>query len=170
VNCFKVTFALLACLFGNSVSAEDVWEYSSTVETCYEKATMHNGSESCIGDAATICMDTEANGYTTLGMMFCFSDEAGVWDDYLNEEYQKARDFAERWDDSDRALFPEYAIRAEQVLLAQRAWIDFRNANCAMSYGRYGAGSLRQVSGAHCQLRMTAERVLELAEYRGAMR
>jgi len=49
---------------------------------------------------------------------------------------------------------------------AQRAWIAYRDANCAMEYGLWGAGSMRQIAGADCQMRMTAERMLELRSYR----
>ncbi|MCK0094934.1 DUF1311 domain-containing protein [Yoonia sp. F2084L] len=157
---------LAALLLATSAVAQESWPYESAVHDCYAAATAANGSDDCIGDAANTCMEQEANGYSTVGMMFCLSDEAGVWDFLLNQEYQLVKKFALERDESDLSNFPEYAVRQEQVLNAQRAWIAFRDANCTMSYGRYGAGSLRQVAGAMCNMRMTAERVLELEQYR----
>ncbi|EBA10641.1 lysozyme inhibitor LprI family protein [Roseobacter sp. CCS2] len=150
------------------VSAQDDWPYAAVVHDCYDSTIRTDGATDCLGDAANICMETEADGHTTTGMMFCLSDEAGVWDDLLNEEYAQSRAFAQRWDESDLSTSPQFAVRDNQVLQAQRAWIAFRDANCTMAYGRHGAGTLRQVSGAACQMRMTAERVFELARYRGA--
>src|SRR5690606_5118972 len=91
--------------------------------------------------------------------------ERDVWDRLLNDQYAVARDSARRMDEADRDDFPEFAHRADQLRYAQRAWIAFRDANCAMEYGVWGAGSMRQIAGADCQLRMTAERTLELRLY-----
>lgn len=120
---------------------------------------------SCIGIAASVCMETKADGQTTFGMMSCVLAERDGWDVLLNEEYASARAFARRMDEGDAELFPEYAVRADQVRDAQRAWIAFRDANCAMEYGLWGAGSMRQIAGADCQLRMTAERTIALRQY-----
>ena len=147
-------------------AAQESWVYAPMVAACVERLQADGGPESCIGDAATACMSGEADGETTVGMMFCMLGERDVWDVVLNDEYQLARDFARVSDAEDLTLFPEYAVRADQLLAAQRAWIAFRDANCAMEYGLWGAGSMRQIAGASCHMQMTAERALELRSYR----
>ncbi|MDG1339002.1 MAG: DUF1311 domain-containing protein [Paracoccaceae bacterium] len=145
------------------VAADDeLSKYMTDVPIC--------SSESCVGDAATLCMDTEADGYSTVGMMFCTLAERTAWDDELNAAYKIARDFAKGMDAADMTHFPEYAVRDTQVLEAQRAWITYRDAKCAMEYGLWGAGSMRQIAGASCLLEMTAERVFELRDYVEVMR
>jgi uncharacterized protein YecT (DUF1311 family) len=107
---------------------------------------------------------------TTFGMMSCFQGEKDAWDILLNQEYQRAREFAQSMDEQSLTLFPEYAVRDDQVLAAQRSWISFRDANCAMQYGVWGAGSMRQIAGARCVMRMTAEQTLSLRAYQEYMR
>ena len=126
--------------------------------------------QSCVGEAASFCMETTDGGYSTFGMMDCLLKENDVWDEQLNIVYREARAFAKAMDAADKDLFPEYAVRDMQLLEAQRAWIAFRDANCAMEYGVWGAGSMRQIAGADCLLEMTSRRVFELRAYTDALR
>lgn len=157
---------LILTLLGCPALAQDDWLYAPMVAACAARDAAAGGPASCIGDAASACMSGEADGETTVGMMFCQMGERDAWDVLLNAEYALARDFARALDAEDAEFFPEYAIRAEQLLAAQRAWIAFRDADCAMAYGLWGAGSMRQIAGASCQLQMTAERTLALRDYR----
>lgn len=119
----------------------------------------------CIGDGAELCMDQSEGGMSTVGMMSCLHAEADVWDVLLNARYAEALAFAKTMDDGDREISPGYAVRVGQVRDAQRAWITFRDANCAMEYGLWGSGSMRLIFGADCRLRMTSERTLDLQSY-----
>ncbi|MEJ8560995.1 DUF1311 domain-containing protein [Yoonia sp. GPGPB17] len=157
-------------LFAAPAFADDDWLYAPMVDACSARADQAGGPQSCIGEAAAACMQGEPDGETTVGMMFCLLDERDAWDAILNDEYQQTRDFARAMDAEDQELFPEYAVRAEQVLEAQRAWITFRDANCTMEYGVWGAGSMRQIAGADCHLQMTADRALALRAYRDIIR
>lgn len=125
----------------------------NAAEVAFERA--------CIGDQSDRCMQ-EPDGQTTVGMMFCMGDEADAWDVLLNAEYQAARATAKSMDENETANLKEFAVRADELRAAQRAWIAFRDANCRAAYGIYGSGSMRQISGAQCRLRMTAERTIEL--------
>ncbi|MDX8349517.1 lysozyme inhibitor LprI family protein [Cognatiyoonia sp. IB215446] len=160
--------AILLLTAPQALAADEPWPFSDVVAACYSQG---NASAECIGDAATACMDSDpAQTQTTLGMMFCFLGERDAWDVLLNQEYQKARNFAQSMDEQDREFFPEYAVRDDQVLAAQRAWIAFRDTNCAMAYGLWGAGSMRQIAGAECMMRMTAEQTLALRVYQEHLR
>ncbi|MFT5066738.1 MAG: hypothetical protein ACI9TA_002365 [Reinekea sp.] len=118
----------------------------------------------CIGIITAQCIE-EPGGYTTAGMSRCAFAEAEGWDVLLNREYQAAREFARASDAIDMADFPIYAVRADKLLVAQRAWITFRDANCASDYAVWGAGTMRQIIGASCHLQMTAERAIALYDY-----
>ena len=154
----RVALALL--LLPHVAVAQDDWLYAPMVAACFA-----SDEKDCIGAAAAMCMEDEADGETTFGMMTCLMAENHAWDVMLNVEYAKARDHATALDAADQADFPEFAIRADQVQNAQRAWIAFRDANCAMAYGLWGAGSLRQIAGADCLLQMTATQTLALRDY-----
>jgi uncharacterized protein YecT (DUF1311 family) len=156
VKIATLALMLLPC----AVLAQDDWLYAPLVASCLEAAT-----EDCIGEAASLCMSEEPDGDTTMGMSGCLAGEAGAWDALLNAEYAMARDFARALDAEDAALFPEFALRADQVQAAQRAWIAFRDTNCAMQYGVWGAGSMRQTAGADCLLQMTATQTFALRDY-----
>lgn len=121
-------------------------------------------ANACIGIITAQCIE-EPGGYTTAGMSQCTFSEAEGWDVLLNREYQTARAFAQNLDADDKVDFPTYAVRADKLLAAQRAWITFRDANCASDYAIWGAGTMRQIMGASCHLQMTAERAIALHDY-----
>ena len=92
--------------------------------------------------------------------------------DMRNKRRQMAMnaDAARKAQAADRALNQAYtavmskASPATRQLLrtSQRHWIAFRDAECALAYAEFGAGSMRVLSSAGCQLQMTAERAIAL--------
>ncbi len=141
--------------------------YTTGVASCLSDADTPQEAEQCIGDFAAVCMETEADGYTTFGMMSCTQAETQAWDDMLNREYALLRDRAEAMDDGE--FDDAYAVRVERLRDAQRAWISFRDAECALAYSEFGMGTMRQLSGSGCHLHMTAERAIELKFMFGEM-
>ncbi|MCO4848720.1 MAG: DUF1311 domain-containing protein [Yoonia sp.] len=121
-------------------------------------------ASACIGIITAQCIEGPG-GQTTAGMASCAFSEAEGWDVLLNREYQAARAVARGMDADDMVDFPVYAVRADKLLAAQRAWIAFRDANCASDYAVWGAGTMRQIMGASCHLQMTAERAIALHDY-----
>lgn len=158
----KALAVLVALAAPSLAQAQDLSAYMTGVPACLEAET----PSVCIGDGAEACMDTEKDGQSTVGMMFCLQAEAQAWDVALNDEYARALAFAEGADAEERPHFPEFAVRFDQVKAAQRAWIAFRDANCDMAYGIWGSGSMRMIEGASCLLQMTARRTVELRDYR----
>lgn len=120
---------------------------------------------SCVGGAAQFCMETEEGGFSTVGMMDCMNREAAVWDEQLNIAYADAMTVVMGLDRTDAVDFPQYAVREDQLRNAQRAWIAFRDANCTMEHGFWGAGSMRMLAGSACLLDMTAARTFTLRGY-----
>ena len=153
--------AIVLVLSPAPVLAEADPAFVEVLDICMNGPTDQAGPRSCIGILTTQCTD-KPEGQSTAGMVNCTYAEANAWDVLLNREYQTARAFAL---DADANDSPVYAVRAETLRDAQRAWIAFRDANCAAEYAAWGAGTIRQVIGASCHLQMTAERTLDLRAY-----
>jgi uncharacterized protein YecT (DUF1311 family) len=156
-------------LAGSPVWANEheVAKYGHILQSCYDATADVDAKAECLGSMSTACMETEDDGQTTMGMTWCMSAEANVWDGYLNQEYQTARKWAKAADEIEAASFPNFAVRAEALLKAQRAWIAFRDAECGLEYAQWGAGSMRNIAYADCLMRMTAERALDLRRIHG---
>ena len=157
----------LAVVPGKGFGSEhEMTAYGPVLTRCYEAAADAEAKAACLGRMSAACMETEEGGETTLGMTFCLGAEADAWDSYLNVEYAETRAWARAADKDEAAYFPEFAVRAETLLEAQRAWIAFRDAECALEYAQWGAGSMRNIAHATCRMQMTAERTLDLRRMR----
>lgn len=155
-----------AAAAGATAQEAEIARYGPILDACYRGTVHSEARRACKGALAAACMEGEEGGQSTLGMSICNRAEAQVWDKYLNREYRAARVWARAMDDEERALFPEFATRADALLAAQRAWIAFRDAECGLEYAVWGAGSMRHIAGTGCILEMTAERTLELSALR----
>ncbi|SDN51055.1 lysozyme inhibitor LprI family protein [Vreelandella arcis] len=85
---------------------------------------------------------------STLDIITCISSEYERQDQRLNENYQRLRSQL-----SSR--------RREQLLTAQRAWIKYKEANCAF-YADPEGGTLARVNANACVLNETIQRADEL--------
>ncbi|SOZ13525.1 conserved hypothetical protein, DUF1311 [Cupriavidus taiwanensis] len=94
------------------------------------------------------CMD---KAVSTADMLNCAALESRVQDTALNRAYQSLLRRLE-------------APRTGQLRVAQRAWLEYRQANCAYVANPAG-GSAARVAGASCLLEMTAARVRELRDF-----
>lgn len=158
------TLALTICAIGLMSPA-----HSQNLAATYGKALMQcyasDGDKLvCLGRTAEACMAREDDGETTVGSVKCLSAETEVWDGKLNDEYKKTRAFFATMDDGDSGQ------RVDALKKAQRAWIVFRDAECAMEYSAWGSGSIRSIAGADCLMRITAERTVRLVELREFMK
>lgn len=84
---------------------------------------------------------------TTIGIVDCLNKEAKHWDKRLNGSYKELMNRIE-------------AGQQAPLKAAQRAWIKYRDANCAF-YGS-ASGSLSQIEAAECLRAMVKERACEL--------
>lgn len=92
------------------------------------------------------CM--EAAGGVTSAMLECIDKETQVQDARLNRAYRLAQQTLG-------------AAQQSPLRDAQRQWIKYRDANCAL-YGRLTGGSIDRLNGASCVLEMTRERAEDL--------
>lgn len=98
----------------------------------------------------TACMDR--TGTTTVGMIDCADAENKRQDVRLNAAY--------------KALIAGLpAARKTRLQDAQRAWIKYRDANCAF-YVDPDGGSMARIEGNLCVMTSTTERANELERFR----
>lgn len=90
----------------------------------------------------------EEAGGVTATTIECIGHEHDAWDGRLNTAYRAALG---RLEEHRRAAFRE----------AQRAWLAYRDRDCAFRADPEG-GSIARIDGAFCMLRKTAWRTLEL--------
>ena len=94
-------------------------------------------------------------GQSTAGMIDCIGAELKVQDARLNRAYQGAQ---------KRMSLPR---QKAALTKAQRAWIAFRDADCASLYDQ-DWGTLSRVEANSCVLDRTARRADELERFRQA--
>ena len=90
-------------------------------------------------------------GQSTYGMIECASGELKIQDARLNGAYRKAM----------AGLNPRQKAK---LLAAQRAWVAFRDAECA-SFEDEDWGTLSRINAADCVLTLTVKRTIDLEGY-----
>jgi uncharacterized protein YecT (DUF1311 family) len=95
------------------------------------------------------------SGQSTAGMIDCVGTEWQAQDARLNRAYRDAL---------KRLELPRQKAALQK---AQRAWIAFRDAECASLYDQ-DWGTISRVEAAGCRLDRTARRADELEDYRRA--
>jgi uncharacterized protein YecT (DUF1311 family) len=144
------TLALLALMAGPA-AAQQMSVNPQAVDACFYNAAPGEVQPACLGAAANACQALPG-GQTTIGISQCIGAETATWDAHLNAEYQ-----------TRRAEFGDQTLR-DMLRDAQRAWIAYRDAQCALDYQRWIDGSIRTIVAANCFLTMTAQRALELRD------
>jgi len=84
---------------------------------------------------------------STYEMVECLKGKTAQWDKRLNAAYQNA-------------LAAAQPKQREQLRVAQRLWVQYRDANC-LYYG-LGEGTIARLEAGDCMLRMTKSRAEEL--------
>lgn len=84
---------------------------------------------------------------STYEMVECLRAKTAKWGKRMTVAYQRMLNAGE----------PK---QREQLRVAQRLWIQYRDANCL--YYRLGEGTIARVEAGDCMLRMTQSRAIEL--------
>jgi len=93
------------------------------------------------------------NPMTQVELNFCAAEAAKASDRELNQMYRQVRAKYKGTSQDNR------------LVTAQLAWIKFRDAECALSAGRYEGGSSAPMANRRCVDRLTQQRTKDLAEY-----
>ena len=90
-------------------------------------------------------------GQSTMGMIDCTNGELQVQDARLNAAYRKT-------------MASLNARQKAKLQVAQRAWVAFRDAECA-SYEDEDWGTISRINASACVLHMTVQRTMDLEAY-----
>jgi uncharacterized protein YecT (DUF1311 family) len=150
-------------------AAQDAEEAAERLRGCLGGAENRAGEIACMGIYAQECSARVEGGETTAGMSRCAAAEAEGWDRMLNETWAELIVLARRRAILDEEAGAEPADLEDMLVAAQRAWIAFRDADCAQEVAVWGEGSMRTIAGAWCGLERTAQRVFELRAKRATM-
>lgn len=99
---------------------------------------------------AAACRDAE----TQAAMNECVGKAFAEADESLNRDYGRLR-----------ARLKEDASAERKLVAAQRAWIAFRDAECAFSASSVEGGSVHGMVVTECRTHLTRQRVKELGYY-----
>ncbi|MEP3280334.1 MAG: lysozyme inhibitor LprI family protein [Stappiaceae bacterium] len=87
----------------------------------------------------------------TIAVIECVGQKTDAWDNRLNAVYGQLRSRLKEWGRQDQVI---------RLRDAQRAWIAYRDQNCA--YYAHVGGSIGRIEAAECLRSMTAARAIEL--------
>jgi uncharacterized protein YecT (DUF1311 family) len=97
-----------------------------------------------------------------LGLNWCAAQDYARADAALNAAWKKVRAYVKSIDKANREYFPEQAVADENLLKAQRAWIDYRDGQCEAEGAQFAGGSIRPLITISCKATMTRKRTEEL--------
>ena len=140
---------MLAALAASPALAKDKPDAraSAAIQDCVKSKSATGMGETCIGIVSGPCLDKAADP-STAGMVACVARERAVWDDILNETYNRLR---AKLDDKQQ----------QKLRDMQRAWIAARDATCGFYWDFY-QGTMASPMSAGCVNKETAERALFL--------
>jgi len=107
---------------------------------------------SSVRSQSTIKIDCN-NAQTQSAMNFCAAEQAKTADRRLNQVYQQAI-----------AKF-KGTPNEKQLVTAQRAWMQFRDASCTFERDRFKGGSIAPLMYSSCLTELSQERTKALQRY-----
>jgi uncharacterized protein YecT (DUF1311 family) len=147
---------LLAALPARADPASD----ANVIEACVAETWPGDVMAACAGIVANPCQ-AQPGGETTQGIGDCLSREAGALDALLNRLWPELTRRAAETDAANDASAQGLPSAASALVDAQRAWLEFRDAECHYAYSSYGAGTFRTVAHAACFADVTARRAVD---------
>ncbi|MCA8881185.1 MAG: DUF1311 domain-containing protein [Rhodobacteraceae bacterium] len=138
----------------------------AVLKSCLEGKSNRKEEATCIHAVSDPCQ--AASDQTTLSLSRCQLDEIAAWDSLLNEFWPEVLALARQLDETykmDGITYSEDGASVKIAREAQRAWIAFRDADCAWTYQRWLDGSIRVLMAGECQLDRTANRVLDFRDW-----
>ncbi|UXS40098.1 lysozyme inhibitor LprI family protein [Agrobacterium tumefaciens] len=98
---------------------------------------------------------------TQADMTICAGKDYEKADKQLNAEYQKLRKLLT---ERDKAADADGKGATDALVTAQRAWVAFRDANCALSGFQARGGSMESMLISSCLAEMSGKRAEELRQ------
>ena len=134
------------------------------VAQCFETAGRREEKASCVGRLSDRCMDADQNwGHTTLGMMLCKMAETTAWSKIVETELALTLDDFKDADSFDREnAHIDLPYRVPSLKETQASWQNYKTAKCRTEYLTWRGGTLAKITGANCDLKMTADHAVFL--------
>ncbi|MGB0901394.1 lysozyme inhibitor LprI family protein [Halocynthiibacter sp.] len=156
-----IIIVLAVLILGQPVLAQDISFDESLSLSCYYESGEpgHASQDDCVGVSANACMETPG-GASTVGMGFCLQAEHQMWDALLNEAYTNLRT---RLAENDANTDEGAPNQVDALRDMQRAWITYRDANCAFERSLWGNGSGAGMAQLACLMNETAQQYFVLA-------
>ena len=107
---------------------------------------------------------TKADDLPQQGMNYCAYEDWQTADKALNAVWPMVRARMKAMDAENAEYFPEQANGAENLLKAQRAWIDYRDGQCEAEGAQFAGGSIRPLITISCKTTLTRKRTEELLQ------
>lgn len=153
----RIVFAVFVTLiFGMPVLADTV-EYSDDPSgKCLKRLSEQGNEEKCAGLSAAACMNANAYGSTTAGMVECAGKEADFWDKELNDVYGQVVAKAKAADGQAKASELNVAPIVPALREMERVWIEYRDKTCSFQYALWQGGTGGGPASSSCNLNLTA--------------
>lgn len=149
---------ILIALLSGAVMAETGKVDHGLVDACYQTMREIKAVPDCLGRAAEVCYYEPPMHGTTLDMGYCLASEADAWLAILIREVERDK---QKFRELDSARTDGRSV-VDDLTAAQSAWLQFRDANCAVVYSVNGLGTMPTIAGPTCKLHMTAERIIAM--------
>lgn len=124
-------------------------EPGEMIAACLEGQSDASARRACIWQYANACMETREDGYSTVGMIGCISEERDAWTSRMDASRQRL----------EVSLDPDVT---EALIASQAAWESYLQADCMVEPEFYSGGSMAGLAYTSCALDLTAERALRL--------
>ena len=101
------------------------------------------------------------NAQTQMEMTYCAGQDFAEADDLLNAQYKLTRQAMKDWDGN---AMDGLGSAADALLASQRAWLAFRDAQCAFHGYQARGGTMEPMLIHGCQAELTRQRTQQLKE------
>ncbi|QLF71089.1 DUF1311 domain-containing protein [Peteryoungia desertarenae] len=105
-----------------------------------------------------------ANAMTQMDMNICAGQDYQAADDEMNAQWRKTRALLAEW---DKSVESRGETASEQLLAAQRAWLSYRDRQCAVEGAAVEGGSMQPLIVASCLAKLTRLRTEDLSDLAG---
>lgn len=142
---------LIAALSAASPALAGPDDWAAAHEACMASITALDEASGCIGIYRDACSEERIRSNQDLADGQCMTGEAAEWDARLNRSWAAVK---------ARLAGNAQGLRA--LTQAQKAWIAFRDAECAASAAIWEPEGTGAAAAGNCLLSMTAQRFIEL--------
>lgn len=130
------------------------------LQSCLDAAAEPGPRYACIGTAAQACLEQPGNE-NTVGQSECLGAELDWWKSALNETYDTL--YAQhQTTDAEIGGLPGAVAQAPLLEAGQKAWLAYRDAECAYQQAFFAGGSAGGPAAAGCEMDLTGRRAIDL--------